>query len=148
MRRARWACPTVPAASLSDALPTSPCGTPTIHERSAMRWAACLVSAWSRTARSSIRLRCPPLRDKLLGWLDGERERQLEFLRAFTRIDTCNPPGDTRQAADVFRRFLDAEGISHRTEAPQATMPNLIASFEGARPGRHLVLNGHLDVFP
>jgi succinyl-diaminopimelate desuccinylase len=89
------------------------------------------------------------LREKLLGWLDGERDRQLAFLRAFTRIDTCNPPGDTREAADFFRRFLDGEGITHRTEAPQAAMPNLIASFTGgAGPGRHLVLNGHLDVFP
>ena len=87
-------------------------------------------------------------RGKLLVWLEDDRGRQVEFLRAFTRIDTCNPPGDTRQAADFFRRFLDAEGIKHRTEAPQAAMPNLIASFEGARPGRHLVLNGHLDVFP
>ena len=75
------------------------------------------------------------MRDKLIGWLEGERERQLEFLRAFTRIDTCNPPGDTREAADFFHRFLDGEGIKHRTEAPQAAMPNLIASFEGARPG-------------
>ena len=87
-------------------------------------------------------------RDRLLGWLDKERDRQVEFLQAFTRIDTCNPPGDTRRAADVFRRFLDAEGLAHRTEAPQAAMPNLISSFSGGRPGRHLVLNGHLDVFP
>jgi succinyl-diaminopimelate desuccinylase len=88
------------------------------------------------------------LREKLLHWLDSERDRQLEFLRAFTRIDTCNPPGDTRQAADFFRHFLDEEGIAHRAEAPQEAMPNLISSFTGARPGRHLVLNGHLDVFP
>ena len=88
------------------------------------------------------------VRERLVRWLDDERDRQLEFLRAFTRIDTCNPPGDTTEAADFFRRFLDAEGIAHRTEAPQASMPNLIASFPGARPGRHLVLNGHLDVFP
>jgi succinyl-diaminopimelate desuccinylase len=27
-------------------------------------------------------------------------------------------------------------------------MPNLVASFEGHEPGRHLVLNGHIDVFP
>ena len=88
-------------------------------------------------------------REKLLGWLKDDRGRQVEFLRAFTRIDTCNPPGDTRQAADFFRRFLEDEGIKHRTEAPQAAMPNLIASFiGGAGPGRHLVLNGHLDVFP
>lgn len=87
-------------------------------------------------------------REQLLRWLDAERDRQLDFLRAFTRIDTCNPPGDTTKAADLFRAFLAAEGIAHRTEAPQAAQPNLISSFAGARPGRHLVLNGHLDVFP
>lgn len=87
-------------------------------------------------------------RDRLVGWLDAERGRQVEFLQAFTRIDTCNPPGDTVEAADFFRRFLDSEGLTHRTEAPQASMPNLISSFTGRGPGRHLVLNGHLDVFP
>ena len=81
--------------------------------------------------------------------LDAERDRQVDFLQRFARIDTANPPGDTRQAADFFRAFLDKEGIAHRTEAPQAGNPNLIASFEGGKgPGRHLVLNGHLDVFP
>ncbi|HTR83480.1 MAG TPA: M20/M25/M40 family metallo-hydrolase [Reyranella sp.] len=88
------------------------------------------------------------VRERLLGWLEQEKDRQVEFLQAFTRIDTCNPPGDTRQAADLFRSFLDAEGLGHRTEARQAAMPNLISSFAGTRPGRHLVLNGHLDVFP
>ena len=73
------------------------------------------------------------MRDDLLKWLDGEKERQLAFLQAFTRIDTCNPPGDTRAAADLFRQFLDKEGIAHRTEAPQAAMPNLISSFAGGR---------------
>lgn len=87
-------------------------------------------------------------RDRLVHWLDSERDRQLEFLRAFTRVDTCNPPGDTTEAADLFRRFLDDEGIGHRTEAPQAATPNLISSFAGAGDGHHLVLNGHLDVFP
>ena len=51
--------------------------------------------------------------DRLLHWLESERDRQLDFLRAFTRIDTCNPPGDTTQAADLFRQFLDAEGIAY-----------------------------------
>ena len=27
-------------------------------------------------------------------------------------------------------------------------MPNIVGSFDGGRPGRHLVLNGHIDVFP
>lgn len=87
--------------------------------------------------------------DELLHALESERDRQVDFLQQFARIDTANPPGDTRRAADLFRAFLDGEGIAHRTEAPLAEAPNLIASFEGgAGPGRHLVLNGHLDVFP
>jgi succinyl-diaminopimelate desuccinylase len=87
-------------------------------------------------------------RSRLVAWLTGEQDRQLDFLRAFTGIDTCNPPGDTRAAAALVAGLLDAEGIPHRTEAPQAAMPNLVSSFAGGHPGRHLVLNGHLDVFP
>jgi|FEC22Drversion2_1045045.scaffolds.fasta_scaffold01412_8 succinyl-diaminopimelate desuccinylase len=85
---------------------------------------------------------------RLLGFLESERGRQVDFLQRFARIDTANPPGDTRQAADLFRAFLDKEGIAHRTEAPKSDNPNIIATFEGNGPGRHLVMNGHLDVFP
>ena len=87
-------------------------------------------------------------RERLLGWIDGERERQLGLLRSLTRIDTCNPPGDTTAAADLVSRFLAAEGIACRAEAPRPEMPNLVSAFTGSRSGRHLVLNGHLDVFP
>ena len=63
------------------------------------------------------------------------------FLSAFTRIDTCNPPGDTTAAAALVRDFLDDAGIGYRTEAPQARMPNLISSITGgAGDGHHLVL--------
>ena len=87
-------------------------------------------------------------RARLLEWIDGERDRRVEFLRSLTRIDTCNPPGDTTAAADLVSRFLSAEGIACRTEAPRPQMPNLISSLAGRGNGRHLVLNGHLDVFP
>ena len=87
-------------------------------------------------------------RERLLGWIDGERARQVDLLRSLTRIDTGNPPGDTRAAADLVSRFLSDEGLSWRTEAPRPEMPNLISPFRGRGEGRHLVLNGHLDVFP
>lgn len=88
------------------------------------------------------------VRERLCGWLAEEQARQLSFLQSFVRIDSCNPPGDTRAAAELCLGLLDGEGIPHRIEAPQAAMPNIVSSFEGGRPGRHLVLNGHLDVFP
>jgi len=70
------------------------------------------------------------------------------FLQDFIRAKSPNPPGDTREAAAHVRRFLDGNHLAHRVVSPHPEMPNIIASFDGGRPGRHLVLNGHIDAFP
>jgi succinyl-diaminopimelate desuccinylase len=85
---------------------------------------------------------------KLLTWIDEEREALIDFFSGFVRAKSPNPPGDTREAVEYLRKFLDGKGLAHRIVAPQETMPNIVASFSGPRPGRHLVLNGHIDVFP
>ena len=87
-------------------------------------------------------------RDALNRRIDAERERLVRFFQDFVRIDTSNPPGDTRSGAALIRRVLEASGIEHRVIAPQEAMPNIVASFAGAAPGPHLILNGHIDVFP
>jgi succinyl-diaminopimelate desuccinylase len=69
-------------------------------------------------------------------------------LREFTRIDTSNPPGDTRAGAALVARVLEENGLAFRTVAPKEDNPNLIATAAGPAPARHLVLNGHIDVFP
>jgi succinyl-diaminopimelate desuccinylase len=87
-------------------------------------------------------------REQLLAWIEQDRDRIISFLQDFTRIDTSNPPGDTRQGAAHVARFLDASGLAFRTVAPKDDNPNLIASAAAPAPSRHLVLNGHVDVFP
>lgn len=89
-----------------------------------------------------------PSRTQLLDWIESDRERLIKFLQDFTRIDTSNPPGDTRAGADFLRRFLEKQDLPCRVVAPQETMPNIISSFACGGPGRNLVLNGHIDVFP
>jgi succinyl-diaminopimelate desuccinylase len=84
----------------------------------------------------------------LLSWIEDDRERLIQFLRQFIRCKSPNPPGNTLEAAAHVTDFLDEAGLDYRVVAPQETMPNLIASFECGSPGRHLVLNGHIDVFP
>jgi succinyl-diaminopimelate desuccinylase len=84
----------------------------------------------------------------LLAWIERDREEIVSFLQDFVRAPSPNPPGDTRQAAAVITGFLDRSGLPWRTVAPVAEWPNIVGSFDGARPGRHLVLNGHIDVFP
>jgi succinyl-diaminopimelate desuccinylase len=87
-------------------------------------------------------------RRTLLQRIEADRDRLVRFLQDLTRIDTSNPPGDTRAGAAFICDFLDAAGLPYRRIAPQETMPNIVASTDFGGPCRHLVLNGHIDVFP
>lgn len=80
--------------------------------------------------------------------IDARREEFIELLRDFLRIRSVNPPGDMREAAAFVRAILDRFGVPHRTVAEREDMPNILGRWDAADPGRHLVLNGHMDVFP
>ena len=85
---------------------------------------------------------------ELLQRIENDREVLLGFFRRFIRCRSPNPPGDTREAAGHIRQFLAQHGADFRVIAPSEIMPNIVATFEAAKPGRHLALNGHIDVFP
>jgi succinyl-diaminopimelate desuccinylase len=85
---------------------------------------------------------------QLAKWLDDDRETIIQFLCEFVRAKSPNPPGDTTLAAAHVTRFLDTHKLPYKIVAPQPTMPNIVGTFDGAKPGKHLVLNGHMDVFP
>lgn len=87
-------------------------------------------------------------RAMLLDWIAGDRQSIIDFLQGFVRCKGPNPPGDTRETAAYVTRFLDRQGLEYRIISPHPEMPNIVASFDAPRPGRHLVLNGHIDVFP
>jgi len=90
----------------------------------------------------------PQNKQQLLRWIDQDRDVLLVFLQDFIRCRTPNPPGDTRVAATYVQKFLDDRELAYRVVAPNPEMPNIVAKFACARPGRNLVLNGHIDVFP
>jgi succinyl-diaminopimelate desuccinylase len=85
---------------------------------------------------------------ELLQRIDRDRDLLLDFFRGFIRCPSPNPPGDTREAAQYIRAFLEQRGADYRVIAPHEAMPNIVATFEAGKPGRHLALNGHIDVFP
>ena len=87
-------------------------------------------------------------RQQLLDWIDAEQDAIIGFFQDFVRAKSPNPPGDTTEAVRHITQFLDAAGAPYRLVDPQPTMANVLGSFEGTAPGRHLVLNGHIDVFP
>jgi acetylornithine deacetylase/succinyl-diaminopimelate desuccinylase-like protein len=83
------------------------------------------------------------------GWL-GEREGEVIALTsALVAAPTPNPPGDELAAAAVIERALGHYGLpAPRVVAEEPRRPNLIVRIDGARPGPHLALCGHLDTKP
>ncbi|HMK68568.1 MAG TPA: ArgE/DapE family deacylase [Stellaceae bacterium] len=65
------------------------------------------------------------------------------------RVPSENPPGDTDGLARLIESELarEPEIVVRRVVAKEPAV-NLIAKLSGARPGRRLVINGHLDTFP
>jgi succinyl-diaminopimelate desuccinylase len=88
------------------------------------------------------------VRQQLRDWIDADRERICAFLSGFLQAKSPNPPGDTREACAFVTGLLVREGLPHRIVAAREDLPNIVGTIEGGRPGRHLVLNGHMDVFP
>lgn len=88
-------------------------------------------------------------RRQLIEALERDADRMVGILGGFVAVPSPNPPGDTRDATAYLTELLDAEGVPYRIVAPRETMPNILGGFDGAAgPGPHLVLNGHIDVFP
>jgi len=87
-------------------------------------------------------------KEQLLRWVDEDRNKLIDFLSGFVQAKSPNPPGDTKEVASYLCRFLETHQLPYRIVSPHLDMPNIVGSFNGGSPGRHLVLNGHIDVFP
>jgi len=87
-------------------------------------------------------------KETLLHWIEDDKDKLVDFLTRFIQAKSPNPPGDTRVAMKHVCQFLDQNKLDYRIIAPMEEMPNMIGSFECGEPGHHLILNGHLDVFP
>lgn len=83
--------------------------------------------------------------DDVLLAIARRREELLDLCARLVEAPSVNPPGETTAPAEVVRDFLTQEGMAPAIVANVASKPNVVATCEGKRPGRHLVLNVHLD---
>lgn len=88
------------------------------------------------------------MRSRLEAHMERDADDILRFVQRMVQIPSENPPGDTTDLTAFMGDWLSERGLDHEVVAPQPTMPNIVASFQGGEPGRHLILNGHLDIFP
>ena len=89
-----------------------------------------------------------PVKEKLLQRVEKDREEIINLLRGFLRAPSPNPPGDTRIVAKYLTDYLDSKGIQYSLVGPDPEKPNIVSSLNSPIDGKHLILNGHMDVFP
>lgn len=74
----------------------------------------------------------------------------IDLLQKYIRIDSVNPPGDTRAAADLYKSVLEANGFTVRLyhSGPNGQV-NLVTRLAGRdRAKKPLLLMNHFDVVP
>ena len=89
-----------------------------------------------------------PHRDVLLSWIDRDRDLLVRFLSDFVAKPSPNPPGDTKVASAFLYDSLKAQGVPVEYRTAKPDWPNVVGTFGCGAKGSHLVLNGHIDVFP
>lgn len=87
-------------------------------------------------------------RNALIAQINSDEAKLVAFLSKFLRIVSPNPPGDTRDVGAFVSEFLKSEDVKHDVLQCHPEQPNIAATFDAAEQGRHLTLNGHIDVFP
>ncbi len=75
-------------------------------------------------------------------------EELKEVLQALVRAPTPNPPGDTRECAEVMAALFREEDIQVQKMAATDKLINVVATLEGRAPGKTMWYNGHMDVVP
>lgn len=88
------------------------------------------------------------LTQTILDWIAEDKNELVQFYSDFVKARSPNPPGDTTEAIGFVSDRLKEWRLEHDIVAPKEHMPNIVADFDTGRSGKHLVLNGHADVFP
>lgn len=76
------------------------------------------------------------------------KEEAIDILRDYVKIDTTNPPGLEKPAADFLENILKKDGLAVETYKAEPERPNLICRLKGDGSKKALILLHHMDVVP
>lgn len=75
-------------------------------------------------------------------------QQAAELLSQYLQIESLNPPGDVREAADFLTKALKQRGLAVHTFCAEEARPNLIARLKGDGSKAPILLYNHMDVVP
>ena len=79
------------------------------------------------------------------------QDEATRLLQEYVRIDTSNPPGDTRKAADFLAGILEREGVPvtrYESEPGKAILYARLKATTSPPAGQAILLLHHMDVVP
>jgi len=79
---------------------------------------------------------------------DAAAAEAARALQAYLRIDTTNPPGNEKAAADYFHALFEREGIASEVIDLGGGRANVLARLPGSGAKRPVILLNHMDVVP
>lgn len=78
----------------------------------------------------------------------GLGQRALSLSQDYIRINSVNPPADTRATGAFMKKLLESEGIEVKTFESSPGHLNVLARLPGKKPGKRLLMLNHMDVVP
>jgi len=81
----------------------------------------------------------------------AQEDEAARLLQQYVRLDTSNPPGDTRGTADFLARVLQREGIAvtrYESAPGKAILLARLKATQSPAAGKAIVLMHHMDVVP
>jgi acetylornithine deacetylase/succinyl-diaminopimelate desuccinylase family protein len=88
-----------------------------------------------------------PDRNTIIAAAEARREMVTRLLSELIQLDTTNPPGNEKIAADYVAKFCAERGIPFKTYDPGDNRVSLIAEI-GSGAGPRLFIPAHTDVVP
>lgn len=86
---------------------------------------------------------------EILQNVENARNNLIDVTQKLVRIPSETPPSDTRAIvqllSDILSKFDQIDTEVYTSKYP---IDNLVATVRSGRPGKRLVLNGHLDTYP
>ena len=77
--------------------------------------------------------------------LAAAEPEMLQHFQALVKMDTSDPPGVEKPAADYVKQVLESAGIPVQIFASDPNRPNVVARLKGSGKKRALLILGHLD---
>jgi len=110
-----------------------------------MRYRTTLAAALLAAAASAVLHAQAPATGPSPDWARVEAET-IEHFQALLRMDTSDPPGNERPAAEYLKRVLEREGIPVQLVEPEPNRVNVIARLTGTGRRKPVVFMAHTDV--